>query len=49
MKSIANVIPLKYEEGVPNAFERANAGDDSDFTAELARAWSCGEARLNLG
>jgi hypothetical protein len=46
---IANVELLKYEEGVPNAFEGANAGDDSDFTTELARTWSCGETRLNLG
>ena len=37
------------EEGVPDAFKGADASDDSDFTAELARTWRCGEARLNLG
>jgi len=49
VKSIANVEALKHEEGIPDAFEGPNTGDDSDFTAELTRTWSRGEAGLNFG
>ena len=49
MKSIANVERLEYEEVIPDAFEGANAGDDGDFTTELACTRSCGKAGLNLG
>ena len=36
-------------EGVPDAFEGANAGDDGDLTLELAGTRTCGKVGLNLG
>jgi hypothetical protein len=49
VKSLASDEALIYEEDLPDAFDGADASNDSDFTSELARTRSRGKARLNLG
>ena len=49
MKSLASEEAIISEEDLPDAFEGADASDDSNFTSELARTRRRGEARLNLG